>query len=40
MITPASPRTFAQKLGKSIRGLRVKTVTLTPKGTGVKDGVP
>jgi len=40
MITPANPRAFAQKLGKRIRGLSVKTVTLTPKGTRVKDGAP
>jgi hypothetical protein len=38
MITPANPRAFAQKLGKRIRRLSVKTVTLTPKGTRVKDG--
>ena len=40
MITPANPRAFAQKLGKRIRGLSVKTVTLTPKGTRVKDSAP
>ena len=40
MITPANPRAFAHKLGKRIRGLSVKTVTLTPKGTRVKDGAP
>ena len=40
MITPANPRSFAQKLGKRIRRLIVKTVTLTPKGIRVKDGAP
>ena len=40
MITPANPKTFAHKMGKRIRGLSVKTVTLTPKGTRVKDGAP
>jgi hypothetical protein len=40
MITPANPKAFAQKLGKRIRRLSVKTVTLTPKGTRVKDGAP
>lgn len=38
MITPADPRAFAYKLGKRIRGLSVRTVTLTPKGSRVKDG--
>ncbi len=40
MITPANPRSFAQKMGKRIRRLSIKTVTLTPKGTRVKDGTP
>ena len=40
MITPANPKAFAQKLGKRIRRLSVKTVTLTPKGTRVKEGAP
>jgi len=40
MITPANPRVFAQKLGKRIRRLSVKTVTLTPRGIRVKDGPP
>ena len=40
MITPANPKGFAQKLGKRIRRLSVKTVTLTPKGTRVKEGAP
>ena len=40
MITPANPRSFAHKLGKRIRRLSVKTVTLTSKGTRVKDGAP
>ena len=40
MITPANPRSFAQKLGKRIRRLSVKTVTLTPKGVRIKDAAP
>ena len=40
MITPANPKAFAHKMGKRIRSLSVKTVTLTPKGTRVKDGAP
>jgi len=40
MITPANPKAFAQKLGNRIRKLSVKTVTLTPRGTRVKDGPP
>ena len=40
MITPANPRSFAQKLGKRIRRLSVKTVTLTPKGVRVKNAAP
>lgn len=40
MITPSNPRAFTHKLGKRIRGLSVKTITLTPKGARVKDGAP
>ena len=40
MITPANPRAFAQKLAKRVKRLSLKTVTLTPKGTRVKDGTP
>ena len=40
MITPANPKAFAHKMGKRIRRLSVKTVTLTPRGTRVKEGAP
>ena len=40
MITPANPRVFAQKLAKRVKRLGVKTVTLTPKGTRVRDAAP
>jgi hypothetical protein len=40
MITPANPRALAQKLAKRVKRLSLRTVTLTPKGTRVKDGAP
>jgi hypothetical protein len=40
MITPANPRVFTQNLIKRVKRLSVKTFTLTPKGTRVKEGAP
>ncbi len=40
MITPANPKEFSNEISRRIKKLKIKTITLTPRGTRIKNGSP